>query len=561
MRRAGDRLGLRHYDGDVSNAPDFEAVVGVPVPERVPVVVRAGTRLDDLWARIMVTAARRRWWNVGAPMAVLVIAAILRLWNLGHPDAIVFDETFYVKDAWSQWHLGYPATWPSDSQVDVWFAQGTVNDYTTTASFVVHPPLGKWLIGLPMVIFGAENSWAWRLGPAIAGILGVGLLMVAIKKLMRSTLLVVLGGLLFAIEGNAIVMSRVGLLDNFVMLFALAGFVCILYDRSFSERRLSAWMAARAASGRSVTWGPALWWRPWLIAAGAAFGLATAVKWNGLYFLAVFAVYTVLSDVLARRRAGIPFFVAGTLLKQGPTTFVLMLPIALAAYMSTWITWFTTKGGYDRTWADDPTNQWTGAFSWVPHSIQSFFHFERDVYIYNIGESRPHPYQANPLTWLLDVRPTSMYYQSSTFGQNGCTAASCGESITGLANPLIWWAATAACVYLVYRLIRYREWRVGLILTGMLAGYVPWLQYTGRTVFQFYTIAFEPYMLLALVFVLGLRLGSKRDATERRRAGLITVGVFLALAIALSVFFWPLWTGQQLPYELLRLRWWFPTWV
>ena len=27
-----------------------------------------------------------------------------------------FDETYYVKDAWSQWNLGYPATWPEDAE-------------------------------------------------------------------------------------------------------------------------------------------------------------------------------------------------------------------------------------------------------------------------------------------------------------------------------------------------------------------------------------------------------------------------------------------------------------
>ncbi|MEB0014720.1 hypothetical protein QN416_24280, partial [Glaciimonas sp. Cout2] len=76
-----------------------------------------------------------------------------------------------------------------------------------------------------------------------------------------------------------------------------------------------------------------------------------------------------------------------------------------------------------------------------------------------------------------------------------------------IANPLLWWAGTAAVLYLVYRLARYREWRVGLILMGMVAGYLPWLMYTGRTVFQIYSIAFEPYLILALTFVIGLVLG------------------------------------------------------
>ena len=74
---------------------------------------------------------------------------------------------------------------------------------------------------------------------------------------------------------------------------------------------------------------------------------------------------------------------------------------------------------------------------------------------------------------------------------------------------MIWWAAVAAALYLVYRLVRYREWRVGLVLAGLGAGYLPWLLYLNRTVFQFYTIAFEPYLILALVAVMGILLASR----------------------------------------------------
>ena len=225
------------------------------------------------------------------------------------------------------------------------------------------------------------------------------------------------------------------------------------------------------------------------------------MKWNGLYFLAGFAVYALVVDALARRRAGIPFWLTGTALKQAPATFLLMVPVAALVYLASWTGWFVTEGGYDRQWAAQPGNAWTGPLAWVPHALQSLWHFQVSVYDYHVGETRPHGYQANPLTWLLMVRPTSMYYRSIGQGESGCTSTLCGESITGIANPLIWWAATAAVVYLLVRLVRRREWRAGLVLMGVAAGYLPWLLYLNRTVFQFYTIVFEPYLLLALVLV------------------------------------------------------------
>nr|HPG76147.1 phospholipid carrier-dependent glycosyltransferase [Rhodoglobus sp.] len=80
-------------------------------------------------------------------------------------------------------------------------------------------------------------------------------------------------------------------------------------------------------------------------------------------------------------------------------------------------------------------------------------------------------------------------------------------------------------------------------------------------VFQFYTIAFEPYMLLALVFVIGLILGSPHDERDRRVSGLRLVGIFLGFAAVVSAFYWPLWTGMQIDYNFLRLHWWLPTWT
>jgi dolichyl-phosphate-mannose--protein O-mannosyl transferase len=516
------------------------------------------TATDRLWDALATTPARERIVRAIGPVAVVLLAAGTRLWNLGSPRALVFDETFYVKDAYTLSKLGYEGSWPANP--DPGFAAGNVNTYTSTASFVVHPPLGKWIIALGEEWLGITNPASWRISTAICGILAVILLMMIAKYLFKSTLVATIAGFLMAIDGNAIVMSRVGLLDNFVMLFALLGFGAVLLDRQWSANRLALWIDRRQRAGRPIEWGPAIFWRPWLILAGLAFGLDAAVKWNGIYFLAGLALYTVAVDLFARRDAGITFWATGTLLKQAPTTFLLMVPIALAGYLASWTGWFVTKGGYDRTFADQPGNAWKGPLAWVPHVWQSFYQFEYQVYQYNINEHSPHPYAANPLTWLLMIRPTSMYFTSANFGQHGCTVSFCGSSITGVANPLIWYAGVAAAVYLLYRLIRYREWRVGLILAGLGAGYLPWLLYTNRTVFQFYTIAFEPYLLLALAFVVSQLIGVRGDPEHRRAVGMRWIAVFLVAAVAISIFFWPLWTGQQIDFKVMQLHYWIPSW-
>ncbi len=541
----------------MSDRRDFDEVVeSAVVVETTESATERGSRLDDWWQRRTPRwRATLRW---GAPALVVLVAAVTRLWNLGHPAALVFDETFYVKDAWTLVNLGYESQWPAEA--DVQFNAGQTSIYLTDPSFVVHPPLGKWIIGVGMLVLGPQNPVSWRIATAIIGILAVVLLMVVARVLFQSQLLATIAGFLMAIEGNAIVMSRVALLDNAVMFLALLGVFCVLLDRRWSAVRLAAWIHSRRSSGASLDWGPALWWRPWLIAAAVAFGATAAVKWSGFYFLAGFAVYTLVVDALARRRAGVTFWGSGTILKQGPVTFLLMVPLALVVYLASWTGWFLSDNGYDRHWAEGEGNAWGGLLSWVPTSIQSLWHFESSVYAYHVGENRPHGYRANPLTWLLMIRPTSMWYQGAGLGENGCEWQTCGSSITGLANPLIWWAATAAVLYLVYRLVRYREWRVGFVLMGVAAGYLPWLLYLNRTVFQFYTIAFEPYLLLALTLVIGILLGRPDDPRDQRTTSIAVVAVYLAVATAASVFFWPLWTGMQIDYTYLRLHWWLPTW-
>jgi dolichyl-phosphate-mannose-protein mannosyltransferase len=230
-------------------------------------------------------------------------------------------------------------------------------------------------------------------------------------------------------------------------------------------------------------------------------------------------------------------------------------------YLASWSGWILTSGGYDRQWANAVGNAWTGTFAWVPHWFQSLVHYHQSAYGFHVGLSTPHPYAANPLGWLLMIRPTSMYYQSPAMGTDGCDWDACSSAITSIGNPLIWWGAAVALGYCVYRLVRYREWQVGLIVLGVAAGYLPWLLYLNRTVFQFYTIVFEPYLILALVFAVGKILGSRDDPEERRVAGVGVIGVFVTITTLLSVFWYPLWTAITVPYWFWHLHAWLPSWV
>ena len=65
---------------------------------------------------------------------IIALAAFLRLWNLGYPKKLVFDETYYVKDAWTLWNTGAEKSWPQDANVA--FEAGHANTFLNDPSFV-----------------------------------------------------------------------------------------------------------------------------------------------------------------------------------------------------------------------------------------------------------------------------------------------------------------------------------------------------------------------------------------------------------------------------------------
>ncbi len=524
--------------------------------------------------------------QIAVPAAVLGIAAATRLIGLEHPGELVFDETYYVKDAESLLQLGYEGRWPEGAN-DLW-AAGTPGSPSEIASFVVHPPLGKWIIALGLGALGPENAAGWRLGTAVAGVALVGLVMVLAHLLLGRLVLTGIAGLLIAVDGSAIVMSRVALLDGLLALIVVLAVIFVVLDRSAARARLARWLDFRRSSDppRATDWGPASWGRPWMLAAGITFGLAVSVKWSALYLLAAFAVLTVVADAIDRRRAGVALWASGTLLRQAPISFVLMVPSAAAAHLITWWGWFATSGGYGRAREVTVDNQLPGILGSLPDALQNWWVYQTASYGYHVGESSTHNYEAPALGWPLLLRPTYMHYRDLGDGT--------AESITGIPNPLIWWGAVIAVIVVVVWLVvhavrRVQQvrglravheaqgvhdtprlaspglpasgWALAIVLTGIAAGWLPWLLYPERTIFFFYTIVITPFLVLALTIALGAVLGAATATPTRRAVGTAIVIAMLALVVAISVFFLPLWTGMPTPIDLLRLRYWLPTWV
>ena len=438
--------------------------------------------------------------------AILAAGAILRLWNLGYPHKLVFDETYYVKDAWTLSEVGHELAWPANPNKA--FESGDVDGYLDTPSYVVHPPLGKWIIAIGMRIFGAENSFGWRISVAVIGIAMIYLTYAVARRVLDSSRWGLFVAGLFAMDGAAIVMARTGLLDTILGFFALLGFYFLLRD--FERHNDSFWR------------------RPWLLAMAVALGAATAVKWSGVYFLAAFCLYVVGRYAIKTKDVWLT-------LHKAVTTFVITVPLALLTYLASWSGWFFSDGGYGKDADSNP--------------FIALWKYHLNAYNFHVNLTSSHPYEASPFTWLFMVRPTSFFYESCGSG--------CSTAITAIGNPLIWWVGAVAVIATFLGWVTQRDRTSALVLIGLVGGFVPWLFFSERTVFWFYTIAFEVWVLLAIGLLLKrtVELSDKPERVKRWIWG------FVWLCVAVSIFFLPIWWGTEIPYWFWLAHMWLPSWI
>ena len=417
-----------------------------------------------------------------APILIALVSFFLRIFHLGDIKTFIFDEVYYVDGARDLLKFGVEVT-------------------GNNPEFVVHPPIGKWLIALGIQLFG-DSAFGWRFTTAVAGSVMILLIALIAHRLFRNPLLTGLASALMAVDGLALVHSRTALLDNFLALF-------ILTATYFFIRRQYWWTAI-------------------------ALGIALGIKWSAIYFILVFGVIALYRAFTHHTGKAL---IRPTLERIGQ--FVL-LPTAI--YLISWIGWFNSQRG----WARD----------YSANVLTSFIHYHQQILNFHTSLTEKHTYQANPWSWLIMGRPTSFFYQSP----KGCGADSCSQEILALGTPLLWWSATIALSVVVglwirAALMRRIEPALTIIVAGMTAGYLPWFFYQSRTVFTFYAIVFQPFLILALVYCAQLI----RSRYGRRGEIVIAAGILL---ITLNfLYFLPIYMGDVITYEAWRDRMWFPSWI
>lgn len=368
------------------------------------------------------------------------------------------------------------------------------------AQFIVHPPTGKWLIAAGIKVFG-YNEFGWRFASALVGAISIVLMYFTAKKLFNNQLLSLFATALISLDGLHLVHSRIALLDIFLLLFIQIAVLAFLNSRY--------WISA------------------------LALGLACSVKWSGLYVLIALAFYVLILDFRRNRYLGSQFPFREMLRKNLVIRFLQFGAFPFVIYIASWFSWFTSNNGWDRKYSSNP--------------LLSLWHYHAEILNFHTKLTDAHPYSANPWSWLIQGRPTSFFYATP----KNCGGASCSQEILAMGTPILWWAATLALLVTIGFWISKRELQAEILLVVISASYLPWFAIQERTMFSFYAIAFEPFILLTLVYVL-----SKILKNQRKMAV-----AFTSIVLINFLYFLPIFLGLPITYNSWHDRMWLPSWI
>jgi|GEM_PF-315642 len=556
-----------------------------------------------------------RWWRrhrpsdraLGwiAPLIVSLLGGFVRFFRLGSPRFLVFDETYYVKAAWTMLQTGEAREWPKfgveltgiptrDTQMDRMFAMGQADLYTSQPlDIFTHPPLGKWLIAAGMKLFGGATPFAWRFTAALAGTLAILLMARVALRLFHNVSIATTAAMLMAFDGQAITLSRTAILDIFLMVLVLGAFLCLLNHRDWALRRLRAAherdvarpgtvvrsepLADRERRGEGGdTYAPAgrpsvrlvvdstgpvtafSWWR---LTAFVLLGLATGVKWSGGYFFAVFAVLSVFWDGYNRRIVGYRGWFGSTIAKDGLLTALYAIPAYALAYLACWTSWFMTPDARMRHWAEENPGQ---GVTWLPDALRSLVHLHETDMQTARGISGYNPTGSKMYMWPLQLASTTFRVTYVKPSADGSLPAACNTgggqciaTIMDVGNLAVWWVGAACLVMAIVWAVRRRgDWRAIAAWSGMIAGWLPWAAYLDRTTYSFYSVTFLPWVILGACY--GLDWVRRRSTARsfRRRTVALDVAV-----VAIALFMYPVWTDVPLPMDRWMLRMPINTWL
>jgi dolichyl-phosphate-mannose-protein mannosyltransferase len=431
-----------------------------------------------------------------------------------------FDEMYFVRTAQQHLRLEEPYEW-------------------------VHPPLGKLIIALGILLFGM-NPFGWRILGVGAATAMIPLIFLMAKRLFKSSAAGIIAAFLLTFEFMHFAVARLATTDVYLLLFSMLMFYFALeYFTAREDKR-----EARKAGGEKRA-------NTWLFLSIIFFGLGFAVKWTAIFGLLALLILLIAANLGSKK----PLWHDGQIVLAG-------LLLSGVIYIATYLPYMHSGAGH----ALIDLHQLplylryvkeylaTGIITVTPLNSLTVFDLQLCMFGYHAGLEATHPYSSPWWSWPMMLKPLWMYSNSL----NGSVS-----TIVLMGNPVIWWSAIPALIGIggmavAKRLKGSSDEAYRFIPLFILVPYLlQWLLYSfiTRCLFIYHFLANVPFIILAVTYWLHQPFEQRWRASRNGFLLRILVLAFLGAVAALFFIFYPVISGYPVSYEYKEQLRWLTGWV
>lgn len=324
---------------------------------------------------------------------------------------------------------------------EIYFARTAYNYLNNEETYEwTHPPLGKMIQAIPVILFNKMAPFYYRLMGNIAGIIMIFIMYLLGIELFKKRKWAIVSSLLMFFETSHFVQTRMGTVDSFLILFIMLAIYFMIRHITKKETKYN------------------------LFLSGLFFGLSMCVKWTGaLGGLALAIIY--FYDFIKNKRN------IKKTLSYGTIYFVI---IPLIIYTSIYFIYPKNRVAYT-------------------DSYKAIIDQTEMMYNYHSKLTDDHFFSSDWYTWPISYKPVWYYEQEYSYVTKG--------TITAIGNIVIWWLGIIAVLYLPYRIIKKKELEAIILLITVLSLWLPYI-FIGRVMFLYHYFPVVPFITLAVVKLL-----------------------------------------------------------
>ena len=318
---------------------------------------------------------------------------------------------------------------------EIYFAR-TTYDYKNNLNTYewTHPPLGKMIQALPVMLFNNFSPFYYRLMGNIAGIIMIYIMYLFGKLLFKKRKWAIFASLLLFFETSHFSHTRMGTSDSFLILFIMISiYYMVKYLKSDSKSMKL------------------------LLLSGLFFGMAVSVKWSAFTGGLVLAIIYFI-DIFKNHRSFLKSCLKGTL------SFII---IPLILYTSIYFIYPKNRVNYTDT-------------------ISNIVSQNIEMYDYHHNVNEDHPFSSKFYTWPISYKPVWYYVNYYENNKRG--------TISGVGNIIIWWLSVLIIPYVIYKCIKKDKIFIFLSIT-ILSLFLPYIV-IGRVMFLYHFYPTVPFIIL-----------------------------------------------------------------